>query len=278
MGDADLVGTRWRAAPAAALGAYADGELVGSNFAANWGSFGFFGPLTVRPDLWDRGVARRLLEATMALFEQWGTRQAACSPSPRAPSTSGCTGKFGFRPQFLTPVMSKPVGARHRTAGRWSGYRERAAGRARGVPRRLSRADRRDVSGPRPAGRDPGGRAAAARRDRARPRRRGLDGFAVCHFGAGSEAGGGAATSSSGRHGPGPDAARHFDRLLAACEALADARGLERLVAGVNTARREAYRRMLARGFRTVLEGVAMQRPDEPGYNRPDCFVMDDWR
>jgi hypothetical protein len=35
---------------------------------------------------------------------------------------------------------------------------------------------------------------------------------------------------------------------------------------------------MLARGFRTFLEGVAMQRPNEPGYNRPDCFVIDDWR
>src|SRR5688500_4307554 len=71
MGDAGYVRTRWRADPAAALAAEVGGELVGSNFAANWGSFGFFGPLTVRPDLWDRGVARRLLERTMDLFERW---------------------------------------------------------------------------------------------------------------------------------------------------------------------------------------------------------------
>ena len=56
------------------------------------------------------------------------------------------------------------------------------------------------------------------------------------------------------------------------------ARGLGRLEAGVNTARREAYQRMLARGFRTVVQGVAMHRPDEAGYNRPDVFLMDDWR
>jgi hypothetical protein len=49
-------------------------------------------------------------------------------------------------------------------------------------------------------------------------------------------------------------------------------------VAGVNTGRREAYHRMLARGFRADLVGVAMERPDEPGYNRPDVYVMDDWR
>ena|SRR4028118_28678 len=25
-------------------------------------------------------------------------------------------------------------------------------------------------------------------------------------------------------------------------------------------------------------QGVAMQKPNEPGYNRPDIFVLDDWR
>jgi hypothetical protein len=50
------------------------------------------------------------------------------------------------------------------------------------------------------------------------------------------------------------------------------------LIAGVNLARRDAHRMMSERGFRPFLEGIAMQRPDEPGHNRPDCFVMDDWR
>jgi hypothetical protein len=46
---------------------------VASNFATRWGSVGFFGPLTVRPDLWDRGVAKRLIEATMELFAKWAS-------------------------------------------------------------------------------------------------------------------------------------------------------------------------------------------------------------
>jgi len=91
MGDADLVRTRWRADPTAALGAYADGALVGSNFAARWGSFAFFGPLTVRPELWNQGVARALLEPTVALFERWGRVRRACSRSRRVPSTSRST-------------------------------------------------------------------------------------------------------------------------------------------------------------------------------------------
>ena len=102
--------------------------------------------------------------------------------------------------------------------------------------------------------------------------------FAICHLGRGSEAGTGAAYVKFGAVRPGPGAAQSFDHLLAACEALASARGIAQLVAGVNTARHDAYRMMLERGFRTFLEGVAMQRPNEPGYNRPDCFVIDDWR
>jgi hypothetical protein len=53
---------------------------------------------------------------------------------------------------------------------------------------------------------------------------------------------------------------------------------LKRIVAGVNTGRIKAYQQMLARGFRTDMQGVAMHRPDEPGYNRQDIYLIDDWR
>src|SRR5437870_4494594 len=59
FGTADYVRTRFRADPQAAFAATVDGELAGSSFAANWGSVGFFGPLTVRPELWDQGVGKR---------------------------------------------------------------------------------------------------------------------------------------------------------------------------------------------------------------------------
>ena len=277
MGDAGYVRTRWRADPGAALAAEVGGELVGSNFAANWGSFGFFGPLTVRPDLWDRGVARRLLESTMDLFERWGTRHAGLFTFPQSPKHLGLYQAFGFWPRFLTPVLSKAVGGARGAAG-WSPYgelpdREREA--AVGACRELTGAiyDGLDLSSEIRAVQaqglgetvllDGGGR---------------LDGFAVCHCGPGTEAGSGTCFVKFGAARPGQGTGDAFERLLDACEALAAARGLSRLVAGVNTARRDAYRRMLARGFRADLVGVAMERPDEPGYNRPDVYVMDDWR
>jgi hypothetical protein len=75
-----------------------------------------------------------------------------------------------------------------------------------------------------------------------------------------------------------PTAGQDFDQLLDACEAMAAEKGLIRLVAGSNTARHECYRQMLERGFRTEFLGVAMVRPNEPGYNRHGVYLIDDWR
>jgi hypothetical protein len=72
--------------------------------------------------------------------------------------------------------------------------------------------------------------------------------------------------------------AETFEQCLDTCLAFASRRGLSRIEAGVNLAREEAFRRMLGRRFQTDILGIAMHRPDEPGYDRPDFFVLDDWR
>lgn len=277
MGDADLVKTRWLADPSAAFGAYSDGELIGSNFAAKWGSFGFFGPLTVRPDLWEKGVAKRLLEATMALFEKWGTRQAALFTFPQSPKHIALYQKFGFWPQFLTPVMSKTIEQQQERGG-WSLYSKTPASEQEACLRQcVALTDaifpgldlEREI---RALGDQRIGDTILLREGAA------LTGLAICHIGKGSEAGTGSMYVKFGAVRPEKDAPRFFDRLLSACEALAGERGAPQLVGGVNMARHAAYRGMMERGFRTFLQGVAMQRPNEAGYNRSDCFVIDDWR
>ena len=50
------------------------------------------------------------------------------------------------------------------------------------------------------------------------------------------------------------------------------------LLAGVNLAREEADRHMVARGFRTEIQGVTMHRLNDWGYSRPGLYVLDDWR
>ncbi len=109
FGDSDMARTRFRAAPDSALAAEADSKLVGSNFVTNWGSFGFFGPLSVEPRLWDRGVAQRLLEPTMELFEKWGCRHTGLFTFSHSAKHIALYQKFDFWARFLTPVMSKRV-------------------------------------------------------------------------------------------------------------------------------------------------------------------------
>jgi GNAT superfamily N-acetyltransferase len=254
----------------------ATGEVVGSNFATRWGSFGFFGPLTVRQDLWDGGIGSRLTEPIIDLFEQWRVRQAGLFTFSQSAKHVGLYQRFGFWPQYLTPVMARPVSPA--TGGReCSTYSEVNAAERSAV---LSACRAVTQCHLRAARREHEIRATEAQglRDTVLLREDSeLAGLAVCHCGAG-EAGSSACFIKFGTVRPGLDAGDLFDRLLDACEQLAGQRGFERMVAGVNVARHDAYRRLLARGYRTWLQGVVMQRPNEQGYCRPDAYVVDDLR
>jgi hypothetical protein len=70
-----------------------------------------------------------------------------------------------------------------------------------------------------------------------------------------------------------------FERLLDACEAYAAESGSSRVVAGVNTGRLDAYRRLLARGFRAERIGVSMRlHPEGLHFDTPAHYVIDDLR
>ena len=96
FGDAEYVRTRYRADLTAAFCAELDGDVVGSNFATRWGSFGFFGPLTVHPEFWNRGIAQSLLAGTVQLFESWGLREAGLFTFAQSPRHVHLYQKFGF--------------------------------------------------------------------------------------------------------------------------------------------------------------------------------------
>ena len=277
MGDAAYVRNRWLADPEAAFAAEAAGEVIGSNFATNWGSVGFFGPLTIRPDFWDRGVGKRLMEPILGLFEKWETRHAGLFTFPQSQKHIGLYQRFGFWPRFLTAIMSKPV-EQITSALRWTRFSEVSIGERDDV---LSAC--REVTDAIYEGLDVASeiRAVAAQNlgdtillwDNDR-----LMALAVCHVGPGTEAGSDVCYIKFAAVRPAPTAEQHFSDLLDACEEMAFARHVSRLRGGVNTARHEAYRHMLARGFRTDIQGVVMSRPNEAGYNRPDVFLIDDWR
>ncbi|WP_280400092.1 GNAT family N-acetyltransferase [Nocardia carnea] len=276
FGSAELVRTRWAADPDAAFAAVADGRLAGSNFAAHWGSVGYFGPLTVRPELWDRGVGRRLMEPVMDRFASWNTTHTGLFTFAHSPKHLELYRRYGFWPRFLTAVMGKPVTGPSTmppptyatlTAAQRPEYLRSCRALTDSVYEGLDLESEIESVQQQAIG-----DTVLLEGDT------GLDGFAVCHLGAGSEAGAGVCYVKFGAVRPGRAAADRFERLLDACEQLAADRGLQRVDAGMNLARADAYGRMIERGYRTGLQGVAMHRPNESGYSRADVYVIDDWR
>ena len=55
-------------------------------------------------------------------------------------------------------------------------------------------------------------------------------------------------------------------------------RQIPRIEAGVHLERLNAYRDMLQLGYKLERSALAMHRNHDPAYNRPETYVLDDWR
>ena len=276
--DRDLHYNRFRSENVEAFVAEDDGAVVGSNFATRWGSDGFFGPLTTRVDLQNRGVGQSLVAPVCEAFTRWQVSHAGLFTFAESTKHIHLYGKFGFHPRFLTALMIAPAraGSLPTAAARYSALpvAERAA--ADTSARELCDAlyEGLDLSGEIHAVAAQGLGDTLLLSDGASR----LAGFAVCHWGPASEAGEGCLYVKFGAARPGPGVEARCAALLDAAGALAHDVGMPNVLAGVNLAREEAYRLMKARDFRTVLQGVTMHRGNEAGYSRPGVYALDDWR
>jgi len=273
----DYVRSRYQADPHAAYVAELSGKTVGSIFAAKWGSVAVVGPLTVDPDHWDRAIGTRLLEPTMDLINRWGCDHSGLHTVVHSAKHIRLYRKFGFWPRCLIEVMSKPVEETKTDDGLllFSELPETEKSTALAdclritesfyigldLSREISAVDVQQL----------GDTALLYDGDK-------LCGFAVCHFGAGTEAGPGRCYIKFAAVAKSPHSEACFVRMLKACEVLAASRGGSMVVAGTNTARNRACRAMIAHGYHTESVGVAMHRPYDRCYNRRDSFVIDDWR
>jgi GNAT superfamily N-acetyltransferase len=255
-----------------------DGTVVGSNVAARWGSVAFVGPLSIEPSLWDQGLGKRLMEPVMDLFDRWGVRHAGLFTFPQSPKHIGLYQKYGFWPGHLSGLLGKTLDTAQ-TAGneppRFSAVAE--------VERESCLNDLRRITDGYFAGLDLSDEILGVDRFRLGETvlvREGAKttGFAVCHFGPGSEGGTLACYVKFGAVAPGDGAEERFARLLDGCETLARLRKIPNLSVGVSLARVEAFQKMRALGYRMEFQGVVMHRPNDPPYHRPGVFVVDDWR
>ena len=216
-------------------------------------------------------------------FANWGPRHEGLFTWSHSPSHIHLYEKFGFWARFLTAIMSKSIRQRllegvDELPSHWSRVSTLSEG-----DKEQAIEDCRELTNTIYDGLDLAGEIRAIDTqdlgdtlllwDDAR-----LVGFAACHVGAGTEAGSGACYIKFGAIRPGDNAGENFERLLDACEALAATLGAQLLTAGANLGRHEAYRAMRQRGFRTDVQGVAMQRSNDPGYHVPGAYIIDDWR
>ena len=271
-GDANHVRSRFLADASAAYGAevVVDGDsrssgkkkLVGSNFTTNWGSVGFFGPLTIHPEFWAKGIAKRLLEPTIQLFSKWNTKHTGLFTFAQSPKHLALYQKFDFWPRFLTAVMSKDVISKKnndtRSNLKWSRYSKLV-----GKKKELDHTQQQEESEERKyldicskltnaiydgldvtveitsVNKQEFGDTVLLWDDDNNHSNDGnysriLVGFGVCHCGPGSEAGNNTCYIKFGAVKPGPTAGNNFDKLLYACEAFAAEEGMSHIVAGAN--------------------------------------------
>jgi|HubBroStandDraft_6_1064221.scaffolds.fasta_scaffold02175_12 GNAT superfamily N-acetyltransferase len=279
MDDRDLLISRWHGPHVEVLAARQDGRLIGTNVVTQWGSFGFFGPLTILPEFWDRGVAQLLLQATEKIFDKRGVRRTGLFTFAASAKHVGLYQKFGYWPGYLTALMAHtPKADRQQTIRGTTVHLSTLtkSGREKAIAacgRLTGRIDKGlDLSAEiRSILKQQIGEAVLIYT------RKTLDGFAICHQGPGSEGGTKTCYIKFGAARGGAGAGERFDQLLDACDEFALARGTS-LEAGMNLAHEDAYRRMRSHGYRAFGQGVSMQRPHVAGHNRADAYVIDDWR
>jgi len=279
-GDSDVVGSRFRADPSRAFALEQNGNLIGSNLVSRWGSFGFFGPVSIDPSHWGQGLAPMLVERAVTALDGAGCRHTGLYTFAQSPKHHALYERFGFFPRYLTPLLARPVPAaatgqtdvRFTRYGTLSGTMK--AGTLQGCRELTDAIDEGlDVSCEIEAVANLGLGETLLLHDDV-----GLASFAVCHYGPATEAGSGNCYVKFAAVRGGPTAPQRLNALLAAVEFHAASVGATVVLAGVNTARSEAYTTIKLRGYVAQVVGVAMQRPLAEGFNRRGVFILDDWR
>jgi GNAT superfamily N-acetyltransferase len=253
------IAMRASAYPENALVAEQGGVLVGSAIALSWGRVAIVGPISVHPDRWSGGIGRALMTEVMARIDARSFDHSVLFTHPQSPRHLRLYETFGFWSRELTALMSRGVDTAHGSAvGGYciDGEQCRAIAAANFPGLDLTR----EIE------------ALAVRKLGALVAVDG--GFAICHFGPGSEAREGTIYVKFAAVRPGD--ARGFAALLDAVEAHAISVGAQRVALGVNCARRGAYHALQARGYRVDSYGVNMHRPDSAGWDLPDRYAVCD--
>jgi len=272
-----MIAHRFKQNPRKVIAAAYNQELVGTNVLTEWGSYGFFGPLTVRPDLWNSGIGGRLVAEAVDQFTQDGKSAQGLFTFADSPKHLGLYHKFGYCSQFLTTILEKKIETS--SSQNYEKFSDLGKGEKIGVMGKI-----RDLTDQLYSGLDLSQEIQLVDDNKMGDtlfvfdESKNLAAFAICQSGAGTEAGAGRCYVKFGASRVGSEASKIFERLLAASESFAFEKNAQVLEAGMNLSHDRAFDVMLASNFRISFIGVLMQKPNEPLYSRKDTFVIDDLR
>ena len=279
--DARYANPRYNADPSAAFVAESDGKIIGSNFGLHWGSVGIFGPLTVHPEYWNKGVGSMLMEPVMKCFEKWKVTHSGAMTFANSPKHINIYRKFGYHPRFLIPVMSKKIEPKYVMSNSkftWSSYsdykehQDKYLDGCNQVANTIYPGLELELEIKAVNKMNYGDTIILFDENKE------TVGFAICHYGINTEAGNDKCYVKFGAVKANSESQSNFMNLLKACEELAIAKGLSILTGGVNAGRYNAYQSMLKQNFSIDFLGVSLHRPNNDAYNIADRYVMDDWR
>ena len=279
--DARYANPRYNADPSASFVAESNGKIIGSNFGLHWGSVGIFGPLTIHPEYWNKGIGSKLMEPVMKCFEEWNVTHSGAMTFANSPKHINLYRKFGYHPRFLIPFMSKKIEPKPiipNTKFTWAKYSECKEDQDKYLD------GCKQVANTIYPGLDLELEIKAVNKmDFGETiiifnEKKEIAGFAICHCGINTEAGNDKCYVKFGAVKSNSDAQSNFVNLLNACEELAVAKGLSILTGGVNAGRYNAYQSMLNQNFSIDFLGVSLHQPNNDAFNIADRYVIDDWR
>src|SRR5438034_599013 len=253
------------------------GEVVAFNIVHRSGTEGWMGPLAVRPDRQGAGVGKTVVRAAVDwLVEQGGGEGGVATlgleTMPRTVENIGFYGRLGFSPAYLTVTMTNDIATRGHPAPALLSQRRGAAGEAAlAAARRLAHelAAGFDFSRDLLLTTEPGlGDASPADGDD------GLHAGVLWH----------AAPLAEGRP---RDEVRvlelvardvaTFDAAVAATEAAAARLGIRRVAIRCQTRYDEAFRRLVARGYRVRWTDLRMTFEGYPEPHPTEGVLFSNW-
>ena len=279
--DARYAYPRYNADPSASFVAKMDGKIVGSNFGLCWGSVGIFGPLSIHPEYWNKGIGSKLMWPVIKCFEKWNVTHSGAMTFANSPKHIHLYQKFGYHPRFLIPVMSKKIesaSVSSESEFAWARYSECKDDRDKYLEEcaQVTNTVYPDLDL----------RLEIKAVDKMNfgetvllfDENKEVEGFAICHCGADTEAGNEKCYIKFGAVKANSDAKSNFVNLLRTCEELTASKRLSVLTGGVNAGRYDAFQSMLNQNFSIDFLGVSLHQPNNDAFNTTDRHVIDDWR